>query len=637
VSFSSFAAAATHWLNGVPCWPATCFLLNAAQAVRGDVVLPFASFASARTPLSGADRSRSGRALGAVPVIRLKVSRREVDVCFMEAEARVELVMSVAPAAPAPIAAAARGFGDAYPLACRQGLVRVAAVILALASLWYVPWMLASLNWSAAWLAVPFAAANLFTLVSGGLSLANSWSRRVPAPRPLSVGSEPVVGVIIPTCGEPIPMILRTIASVLEQDWPRDRLVIVISDDGHDAWLADAIHDWPVEYHSPPPRQAPGRDGAAKAGNLNSALALLRSAYPDVSYVETRDADDESGSNGFLRQVIGQLAADPQLAFVQTIKEAQVAPGDPFNNREAIFYRSQMLARNAANAVFPCGSGVVWRLTALTAIDDFPTWNLVEDLQSGVEALRRGWRGLYLPIVGAVPQHSPHDVPNFYKQRGTWALDTVRLMLWGNLEGLDLRQRAQFAELAVFYLSSFTVPVYLMSLVCAMLGWVPLVSNTGGFISHMLPLVLATELWLYVLNQPYNDRRSRQRHSYRELWKVRTMWAGLAPVFMKASAQAIAGGARRKPAYKVTLKQDDLRWHWRHTLPQTTIVVAVAVTAICAIRFQTFPNPELLVGSVYWGTLNIILLANFITRSWHGLSRARLPRGPRLNQAADAT
>ena len=528
----------------------------------------------------------------------------------------------VEPGPSAPIAQAARAFGDVFPVSRPDRWLRVGAVVLAGASLWYVPWMLASLNRHALWLAWPFAVANLFTVAAGLLSVANSWQRSTPAPRPLPQGSEPLVGVIVPTCGEPVPMILRTIVSVLEQDWPLDRLAIVVSDDGHDARLEQALEGWPVLYYSPPPRDAPGRDGAAKAGNLNAALAFLRELHPGIAFVETRDADDELGSNGFLRQVVGQLAHEPKLAYVQTIKEAQVAPGDPFNNREAIFYRSQMLARNAANAVFPCGSGVVWRREALEEIGGFPTWNLVEDLQSGVEALRRGWHGLYLPIVGAVPQHSPHDVPNFYKQRGTWCLDTVRLVLWGNLSGLRLRQRAQFVELLCFYLAGFTVPVYLASLASALLGFPPLTAGVSGFVGHMLPLVLATELWLYVLNQPFNDRRTRQRAPYRELWKVRTMWVGLSPVFMKAVVQAVLGGPNRKPTYRVTLKSDDVRWHWRHTLPQTLLVAAVVTIVVYSVRFGTYPNVTLLAGSVYWGALNVILLGNFIARGWHGVSSA---------------
>lgn len=533
------------------------------------------------------------------------------------------IALTPEPAASSRIAHAARAVGDAYPPLTGQWRIRVAGLMLVATTLFYIPWLLTSLNTELPWLAWTFAAANLFTLTSGLLTVFNSWRRYVPKPRPLPRGIEPSVGVIVPTCGESVPMVLRTLVSVLEQDWPADRLTVVVSDDGHDPQLERAVAALPVIYHEPPPRDAPGRDGAAKAGNLNSALAMLGERNPEIRYIETRDADDELGSNQFLRQVVGQLEADGRLAYVQTIKEAQVSAGDPFNNRESIFYRSQMLCRNGVNAIFPCGSGVVWRRTALVEIGDFPTWNLVEDLQSGVEALRRGWHSLYLPIVGAVGQHAPEDVRNVYKQRGTWAIDTVRLMIWGNLKGLGLRQRAQFLELLLFYFNAFTVCVYIPSIVCSLLGSVPFDSPTASYLLHMLPLVLATEIWLLALNRPYNDRRLRQRAPYRELWRVRIMWTGLAPVYMKGCVQAILGGPNRKPAYKVTRKHDDVRWHWCQTLPQTTVVLAVLVVALYGIRYGTLPNLTLLSGTVYWGGLNVVLLGGFVARGWHGVDWLR--------------
>ena len=54
----------------------------------------------------------------------------------------------------------------------------------------------------------------------------------------------------------------------------------------------------------------------------------------------------ELGSLKFLRQTVGQLEADPDLAFVQTVKEAQVPAGDPFCNFDAQFYRSQSTGRH---------------------------------------------------------------------------------------------------------------------------------------------------------------------------------------------------------------------------------------------------------------------------------------------------
>jgi uncharacterized YccA/Bax inhibitor family protein len=62
-------------------------------------------------------------------------------------------------------------------------------------------------------------------------------------------------------------------------------------------------------------------------------------------------------------------------------------------------------------------------------------------------------------------------------------------------------------------------------------------------------------------------------------------------------------------------------WHWRQTLPQTTIILAVAAVSIYAVRFHTLPNPILLIGTVYWGGLNVVLLSTFVSRSWHGLTR----------------
>jgi cellulose synthase (UDP-forming) len=525
-------------------------------------------------------------------------------------------------APPAPIAVAARRFGDEYPPLRDQWRVRVAGLLLLATTVLYVPWMLTSLNDAYPWLAWPFAAANLFSLAYGLLSVVNAWSRHVPERRPVPAGAERHVGVIVPTCGESVPMVLRTIVSVLDQDWPRDRLTVMVSDDGHDPALRDAVAKLGVLYHEPPPRDAPGRDGAAKAGNLNSALARLVAEHPEVEFVETRDADDELGTSAFLRHAVGQLLADDNLAFVQTIKEAQVSAGDPFNNRESMFYRGQMLARNAANAVFPCGSGVVWRRVALHDIGDFPTWNLVEDLQSGVEALRRRWNGLYLPIVGAVGQHSPEDVPNVYKQRGTWAIDTVRLMVWGPRKGLNLRQRLQFLEMLVFYLNAFTVIVYVPSITLSLLGWTPLDATGIAYVGHMIPLVLATEVWLLVVNHPFYDRRAKQRRPIRALWQVRIMWTGMAPIYMKAAIQALAGGPHRKPTYKVTRKVDDLRWHWRHTLPQTSLVLLVLFVMVYAIVHGTLPSASLLAGAVYWGGLNIMLLSGFVTRGWHGLGIA---------------
>ena len=286
---------------------------------------------------------------------------------------------------------------------------------------------------------------------------------------------------------------------MLDQDWPTDKIWLLVSDDGGDACVRALVNrlalEYPqasVRYHRPPPRGHADRHGDAKAGNLNSALQLLPR---DVKYVETRDADDLVGDRHFLRETVGQLLRSRDVAFVQTCKAGHVSRRDPFDNQQPHFFQCAMLSRYAANAVFPCGSGVVWRRSALREIGDFPTWNLVEDLQSGLEALRRGWEGCYLPILGAYAQHQPEDLPNFVKQRGTWALDTVRLTLWAPKRGLNLRQRLQFYELGLFYMQG---PATLVFLCAPILGFAfhayPVVTSTNDFVVHFWPFVVALEL-----------------------------------------------------------------------------------------------------------------------------------------------
>jgi cellulose synthase (UDP-forming) len=527
------------------------------------------------------------------------------------------------PAPSAPIAVAARAHGDVYPATSGMWRLRAAGLAVLAAAALYVPWMLTSLSGTAPWVAYPFAVANVFSAVSLVMVILNGWYRKVPPARLVARGYEPRVAVVIPTCGEAVPMVLRTVASVMEQDWPHDKLTVIVSDDGHNPTLAAAIGRLDAIYHEPPPINAPGRDGAAKAGNLNSAVELIAAEHPDIRYLETRDADDEVGSTQFLRHAVGQLEADDRLAFVQTIKEAQVSAGDPFNNRESMFYRGQMLARNAADAVFPCGSGLVWRQAALHDIGGFPTWNLVEDVHSGVEALKRGWRGMYLPIVGAVSQHSPENMPNYYKQRGTWAIDTTRLVVWGRLRGLGIRQRLQFWEMLAFYLGGLTAFIYIPSIILSLLGYPPLAGTSEQYVAHLLPYALAVELWLLAANVPYNDRRRRQRRALAGLWWTRVMWTGMAPIYAMAVVRAIAGGPNRKPVYEVTRKEEDVRWHWRQTLPQTVVILGVVAVAVYSLAYGTAPGLGLLVGSLYWGGLQVLLLTSFVIRGWYGLGRPR--------------
>jgi cellulose synthase (UDP-forming) len=501
--------------------------------------------------------------------------------------------------------------------------VRLAGLFALASTLWCGPWLLFHLNLELIWLAVPFAAALGLTMTLTIVTFINEWQRSAPESHPVAAGDEPVVGVLIPTLGEPVWMVGKTAESVLQQDWPQDKLVVIISDDAGAAEIANlasrlqaAYPKALVRYHVPPRRGTAARRGDAKAGNLNSAYDLLLSLVPDIGFVETRDADDQVGSPEFLRETVGLLQFDAKLAYVQTIKTAVVSPDDPFNNLEPLFYRGMLMARNDANAVFPCGSGLVWRRVALDDIGGFPIWSLVEDLMSGIEALKRGWKSAYLPIVGAHAQHAPEDIPNVYKQRGTWALDTMRIMFWMNLDGLNLRQRLQFAQMAIFYLHSLATLTFMVCLTVTLVsGHYPFSLSGSEAAIRFWPLVISVEIFLIALNR---------RQPFESIWRLREMATGLAPLYAGACLRALFGGPDRIYRYRVTRKTDQHQWYWRETAVQTGLLL-VLISALVYRVMNTTSWSSFDAGLVYLTLLQTLPLAGFVRKSWFGIDlRARL-------------
>lgn len=495
-------------------------------------------------------------------------------------------------------------------------------VVLMAASFVYVGWIAAELRAADLWLSLPFLLANVFLVLLLFVTVCNNWRRLapdVPAPEHFDA---PDVAVLVPTYNEPPAMVRRTLESVLAQNWPHERLVIVVGDDGHRTAVREMVEDLRnrhpgavLHYHLPPRKNTPERRGDAKDGNLNSMLAFVAGAHPAIGYIETRDADDLVGDPDFLRHTVGHLARRPGVAFVQTIKDSRVSPGDPFGNRRRFFYRGIMLSRAANDSAFPCGSGLVWRKAHLELIGGFPTWNLVEDLYSGYLALQRGLRGAYLPVLGAVGQVAPEDVPNVYKQLGTWALDTLRIFFWKSpltARGLSFRQRLQFLETGLFYISSVpTLVLMLTPALCLLCDVRMFRTDVVAHIAYSIFYVTLLGVYMFVLGNGT---------SWREVWRAKQMWVGLTFVYINACARAVLYGPGRKPEYRVTRKEQRAGLYLKEVAPQIALVVLCAA-ALVRHLVQKYPgglSSEIDIGSIFWVANYGVLLLCFIRRSWFG-------------------
>ncbi len=362
------------------------------------------------------------------------------------------------------------------------------------------------------------------------LNQLNPKDRSQPPPLPEEL---PYVAAVIPTYGEPVEILRETALSLKQMDYPADRLHVFISDDGHRAEVEQMAAAIGVGYNK-------GAKKDAKAGNLNSALKYIDEVFPNATLILTQDAD-EVIDRTFLQKILGYFN-DPKIAFVQTPKDAVAPPGDPFGVRDRVFYDRIQPGRNGGGAAFACGSGVVWRIEAIKSIGGFVVWNIVEDLTTSYFLHSAGWRSEYHNEILSIGL-APDDIPGLLKQRGTWAADTWRLFIFNNpltRAGLTFRQRMQYTELGLFYVTStFFIPLLML---------VPLLSLLTG---QFLPIEgIALFPWLGISLLFYVTLSGGDPEFLKLMWQY---WIGHFATYFKAFSIAIKS-RHKKPSYKVTSK-----------------------------------------------------------------------------------
>ena len=430
------------------------------------------------------------------------------------------------------------------------------------------------------------------------------WPRdnRVPPPPPDDL---PEVAAVIPTYGEPVEVLEPVVRSLVALDYPAGKLRVYITDDGHRSEVEQLAARYNVVYHR-------GAKKDAKAGNLNSCLPLIHTLQPACDLIFTEDAD-EVADPSFLRKLVGYFT-DPTVGFVQTPKDCVVPKGDPFGNRDRIFYDTIQPGRNGISAAFACGSGVIWRISAVEQAGGFNTWNVVEDMTTSYEIHSLGYRSEYHNEILTVGL-APDDIPGLIKQRGTWAVDTWRMFLFNNpllkRGELSLRQRLQYLELGLFYVTSaFVFPLIFLVPVLSLL--------TGDFIavegSVLFPWIAATLLYYIVLAEG----------SVEYAWRHWQFWVGHAPIYLRAFGIAVQSW-RCKPGYKVTRKTRVAGFYGSMLWPQfATMGLGLVAAVVGVVRFGA-AHPAAVVTNIGIILYYLLMLGGICRAAFYGVGPADLP------------
>lgn len=367
------------------------------------------------------------------------------------------------------------------------------------------------------------------------LYLVNYWDQiHVGASSKLPNGT---LDIFLPVVNEPLSLFEDTVRFAINIRYDKKNLYIL--DDGHRDELKKLANKYDINY-------VPSNNNKDyKAGNLNNGLK-----YSDGDFILVLDADQQVVNPDIANDLLGYFANDDLLAFVTT-KQQFKAPSNDFNH-ERLFYERILPGRNSANAAFSCGSGVIYRRVALEKIGGFQTWNLVEDLTTSYKFHIEGYRSLYVNKSYTIGL-APFDIPSIYKQRGTWALDTLRILIRMNpliQKSLSLRQRLQYFETCwVYIVTSISIPVILITLPLTLFLETDFIEP-----SIMYPILRFPSFLLFYIFYYHQSKNT--------IINIK-MWTALFPVYLKALLLSMLPF---RPQYFVTSKITNTKIHLKDVL-----------------------------------------------------------------------
>ncbi|MFC0386348.1 UDP-forming cellulose synthase catalytic subunit [Muricoccus vinaceus] len=344
-----------------------------------------------------------------------------------------------------------------------RGTLVFLALVSGTISMRYIYWRITdTLDYAGFWatfLGTGLLLAEIYAVVALLLSYLQSlWPLdRRPVPLPDDPDQWPTVDIFIPTYNEPLDVVKPTIFAAMAMDWPRDRMNVILLDDGRREEFRAFCKQVGCGYMTRPDNKG------AKAGNINHALSRTEGEYVlvfDCDHVATR---------AFLQMTVGWLMRDAGLAMVQTPHhfyspdpfERNLASGARVPNEGLLFYGLIQQGNDLWNSAFFCGSCAVIRRTALEQVGGVPTETVTEDCHCSLKMQRLGWRTAYLRLPLAAGLATDRLMAHI-GQRMRWARGMVQIFRIDNpLLGPGLTPTQRFCYVASMWHFLFPVPRFI--------------------------------------------------------------------------------------------------------------------------------------------------------------------------------
>ncbi len=416
----------------------------------------------------------------------------------------------------------------------------------------------------------------------------------------------PPVAIYIATYNEPAEVIEETVTAVSLLDYPNKQ--IYVNCDHQSAEQAAMVAEIARRHHVNFIHRTP--NAGFKAGGINQFLARLGRDLPAAEYLCIFDADSIPTPT-FLRELIPYFQDDPRLAFVQVPQcygnTAVSLVADAAGQQQTTFAHFISEGKQQAQAMFFCGTNVVFRVAALRDIGGLRTDSITEDFATSLLLHRRGWRSQYCNAA-YVTGLGPTTLRAYWTQQSRWALGNLESFLKAIPQiffarGFRPVQRWEYFLSGSYYFVGLNIMITLIAPSLYLLFNIrPLILSPVVYILAYLPHVLLAN-WFFFATM------GRRGFRPRILFLAQCLSFVTFPVY---AAAAVAALLRRKRAFAVTPKGAGDTLPWRALLPHMALA-AVLVAAILAGIMRFFAERNLsLVVNILWCAYHLMLLSTVL-------------------------
>lgn len=273
----------------------------------------------------------------------------------------------------------------------------------------------------------------------------------------------PMVSVLIPARNEAL-VIEGLLNRLANQNYPREKLEIIVINDGSTDRTADIVMSWKEKNNlnlkliNVPSEES----GRGKGAALNRGLSFCSGEV-----IAIYDADNLPEKDS-LRQLVIELISHPRLAAVTGLFRAYNRHRNLLTrliNLESVAFQWIIQAgRNYfLNIAFLAGTNYVIRRRVLEALGGWDETALTEDTELTLRIYERGWRVKFLPSAISWEQE-PEKLKTWFRQRTRWARGNNDLIL-RQIKGIFERRLSvtSLEMVNLFYLYYFFVLAIIVS------------------------------------------------------------------------------------------------------------------------------------------------------------------------------